>query len=132
VTAPPPEDRYLSASTLHEAAAVLEGLAGLLDRVDGVFADDAAADARHLRDLAATLSAWWPHPDVVSGATAMLAMPRRAWEDLLSVYVAHGLRIDRGEAPEGSAGDVGGDRAERDPLARGGGPVAHRARDRDR
>lgn len=93
-----PEDRYLSAATLHRASAVLEGLAGVLDRVDGVFGDDAAADAAHLRDLAATLAAWWPPPDGACAADP--AAHSRAWRDLLAIYVEHGLR------PEGSTRPV--------------------------
>ena len=92
------EDRYLSAATLHRASAVLEGLAGVLDRVDGVFGDDAAADATHLRDLAATLAAWWPPPDG-GGAADPAADPAArssAWRDLLAIYVEYGFR------PEGS------------------------------
>lgn len=83
----PSEDRYLSATTLHEAAAVLEGLAGLLDRVDGVFATDAAYDAARLRGLAATLVEWSVQP----AAAAVPPASRQAWEDLLAVYVTHGL-----------------------------------------
>lgn len=85
----PSEDHYLSATTLHEVAAVLDGLAGLLDRVDGVFADDAAADAARLRELASTLAEWWPRQGDASGATST---PRQAWDDVLTVYVVHGLR----------------------------------------
>lgn len=89
MTSPQPQDRYLSATTLHEAAAVLRGLAGLLDRVDGVFAEDAAADAAHLRDLADTLAEWWPRPALaLDGAPEV----RPSWDDVLAVYVAHGLR----------------------------------------
>lgn len=92
----PFEDRYLSAATLHEAAAVLEGLAGLLDRAEGVFAEDAAADADHLRDLATTLAGWWPRPPGTESASPLV---RQAWDDLLTVYVAHGLRVARGDGP---------------------------------
>lgn len=93
----PSEDRYLSAATLHEAAAVLEGLAGLLDRADGVFAEDAAVDAGRLRELATTLAGWWPRPAGAASAPAV----RKAWEDLLIVYVVHGLRARRGDRRRG-------------------------------
>jgi hypothetical protein len=88
----PTEDRYLSARTLREAAGVLEGLATLLDRVDGVFADDAAGDAAHLRDLAATLTEWSPHPAPRPGAPVGPPVAPQAWAELLTVYVSHGLR----------------------------------------
>lgn len=88
----PTDDRYLSARTLREAAGVLEGLATLLDRVDGVFADDAAADAAHLRDLAATLTEWSPHPTPRLGAPVVAPAAPQAWAELLAVYVGHGLR----------------------------------------
>lgn len=80
-----PGDGYLSASTVHEAVDALEGLAAVLDRVDGVFAADAAADAAHLRELAAALTEWWPTPPVRTPAH------RPRWEELLAVYVAHGF-----------------------------------------
>jgi hypothetical protein len=91
VTSPHPQDRYLSATTLHEAAAVLRGLASLLDRVDGVFADDASADAAYLRDLADTLGAWWPNP-AAAGNGLVPAGGLPTWDDVLAVYVTHGLR----------------------------------------
>jgi len=94
-----PEDRYLSAATLHRAGAVLEGLAGLLDRVDGVFGDDAAADAAHLRDLAATLAGWWPHPDGEGGADPVAHA--RSWQDLLAIYVEYGFRPERRTRADG-------------------------------
>jgi hypothetical protein len=58
----PREDRYLSAWTLHEAAEVLRGLAGVLDDVRGVWAEDAEYDAQRIRDLANALASWWPRP----------------------------------------------------------------------
>ncbi|NMO89469.1 hypothetical protein [Actinomycetospora sp. TBRC 11914] len=91
MTSPQPQDRYLSATTLHEAAAVLRGLAGLLERVDGVFAEDAAADAAHLRNLADTLAEWWPHPALAMGNGAGPGL-QPTWDDVLAVYVTHGLR----------------------------------------
>jgi hypothetical protein len=90
VTSPQPQDRYLSATTLNEAALVLRGLAGLLDQVDGVFADDAAADAAHLRGLADTLAEWCPHTALPLDDGVTVARP--TWDDVLAVYVTHGLR----------------------------------------
>jgi hypothetical protein len=84
----PTDGHYLSARTLREAAGVLEGLAALLDRVDGVFADDAADDAARLRDLAAALTEWSPRP----GAPVVAPAAPQGWAELLAVYVSHGLR----------------------------------------
>jgi hypothetical protein len=87
---PPSDDRPSSATAVHEASAVLDGLAGLLDRVDGVFAEDAAADARHLRDLAAAIAEWFPPPSAPDDGGPGAA--GQTWQNVLAVYVAHGLQ----------------------------------------
>jgi hypothetical protein len=90
-TPAPPDDRYLSARTLHEAAAVLRGLATVLEDVPGVWAEDAEHDAQHLRELANALARWWPRP---SSHTDSAAEPVAQWDAVLALYLRQGLRPD--------------------------------------
>jgi hypothetical protein len=89
MTPRPPDDRYLSTTALHEASAVLHGLARVLDGVDGGLADDAADDAARLRDLADALAGWWPP----RGGEVADTHPTsgQEWADLLAVYFTRRL-----------------------------------------
>ncbi|PVZ06270.1 hypothetical protein [Actinomycetospora cinnamomea] len=92
MTPHPPDDRYLSVSTLHEASAVLHGLARVLAGIEGVFADDAADDAARLRDLADALAGWWPLPAGARDGADTGPMSGQEWAELLAVYFARELR----------------------------------------
>lgn len=91
----PADDRYLSAAALHDAAGILRGVAYVLEQIDGVFAEDAATDARRVRELAENLARWRPHPAVAAAEEHPGGAPSADvsdWAGLLAVYFSNSLR----------------------------------------
>ncbi|WP_345415212.1 hypothetical protein [Actinomycetospora chlora] len=82
------EDDYLRASAPCEAAAALRGLAAVLSRVPGVFADDARVDALRLQALADDIAGRWHHPAGLDRARDgdLGATDDRHWAALMHVY----------------------------------------------
>ena len=78
----------MKATSLHEAAEVLLGLAAVLHGVQGVWAEDARHDAQRIRDLAHALADLSPRSAHTGAAEA-----DESWDEVLALYLRRGLAI---------------------------------------